>query len=143
MKTAFRTLKSKLEIGPIYHYAERRIKAHIFICFLALLLKITFHKNLCKIDKTFSLNKVLKNIKICKPKNVQLYPLVTKNIHYLSIDHQDGFPMDSASYLMRSASSPVSVRRPAPAFSIAFFEDLAPQIAQVIPFCTTVQAITS
>lgn len=35
----FRDLKSELEIGPVYHYTEKRIRAHIFVCFLALQLK--------------------------------------------------------------------------------------------------------
>jgi len=37
IERVFRKLKSYLEIQPIYHYAERRIEAHIFLCFLALL----------------------------------------------------------------------------------------------------------
>jgi len=72
IESAFRTLKSELEMGPIYHYTERRIRAHIFICFLALLLKITFHKNLLEIDKTLSLNKVLKDIKKIKATQIVL-----------------------------------------------------------------------
>ena len=36
----FRDLKTELEVGPIYHYTEKRIRAHIFVCFLALQLKV-------------------------------------------------------------------------------------------------------
>ena len=72
IEAAFRTLKSELEMGPIYHYTERRIRAHIFICFLALLLKIVFHKNLLEIDKTLSLNNVLKDIKKIKATQIVL-----------------------------------------------------------------------
>jgi len=39
-------LESYLEIQPIYHYAERRIEAHIFLCFLALLLEWELAKRL-------------------------------------------------------------------------------------------------
>jgi len=39
IEKVFRELKSYLEIQPIYHFAERRIEAHIFLCFLALLLE--------------------------------------------------------------------------------------------------------
>ena len=70
VEAAFRTFKSELEMGPIYHYTERRIRAHIFICFLALVLKVIFQKDLLKVNKTLSLNKVLEDIK--KIKAVQI-----------------------------------------------------------------------
>ena len=70
VEAAFRTLKSELEMGPIYHYTERRIRAHIFVCFLALVLKVVFHKNLLAVNRDLSLNKVLEDIK--KIKAVQI-----------------------------------------------------------------------
>src|SRR5512137_950436 len=38
VERAFRTLKTTLELRPIYHRKEQRIRAHILLCFLALLL---------------------------------------------------------------------------------------------------------
>ncbi len=38
IERAFRTLKSSLELRPIYHWTDRRIEAHAFVCFLALLI---------------------------------------------------------------------------------------------------------
>jgi transposase len=38
VENAFRTLKSTLKIHPMYHRIERRIRAHIIINWLALLL---------------------------------------------------------------------------------------------------------
>ncbi|GAB6270581.1 MAG: hypothetical protein STSR0003_04210 [Smithella sp.] len=35
---AFRTLKTTLDLRPVYHRKDERIKAHVFLCFLALLL---------------------------------------------------------------------------------------------------------
>ena len=35
----FRELKSRLEIDPTYHWTARRVKAHVFVCFLALLME--------------------------------------------------------------------------------------------------------
>ncbi|OGF63640.1 MAG: transposase [Candidatus Fischerbacteria bacterium RBG_13_37_8] len=46
IEQAFKELKTTLEIRPIYHWKDRRIKAHIFICFLALLLEFTFYKSM-------------------------------------------------------------------------------------------------
>ena len=38
VERAFRTLKTTLELRPLYHHKDERITAHVFICFLALLL---------------------------------------------------------------------------------------------------------
>jgi transposase len=38
VERAFRTLKSELDIRPVYHRLEDRIRAHVVLCWLALLL---------------------------------------------------------------------------------------------------------
>lgn len=38
VEDAFRTLKSHLELRPVYHRLEERIRAHVLLCWLALLL---------------------------------------------------------------------------------------------------------
>ena len=38
IERGFRTLKSDIEIGPVYHRLPRRIRAHAMVCFLALIL---------------------------------------------------------------------------------------------------------
>ena len=38
VEDAFRTLKQKLELRPVYHRTEERIRAHVLLCWLALLL---------------------------------------------------------------------------------------------------------
>lgn len=38
VEDAFRTLKSRLELRPVYHRLEDRIRAHVLLCWLALLL---------------------------------------------------------------------------------------------------------
>lgn len=58
IEASFRDLKDDLETSPIYHWAERRIIAHIFVSFLSLLLKITFTKKLKQIDKDASYQEV-------------------------------------------------------------------------------------
>ena len=63
---AFKTLKNELSMGPIYHYTEKRIRAHIFVCFLALLLKVTLEKALKKVDKALGYTQVLGDIKKLK-----------------------------------------------------------------------------
>jgi transposase len=39
IERCFRTLKSSLDIRPIYHWVDRRIEAHIFMCVMALQLQ--------------------------------------------------------------------------------------------------------
>ncbi|MBI5613340.1 IS1634 family transposase [Candidatus Gottesmanbacteria bacterium] len=39
IERGFRDLKSLITIQPVFHYTEKRIKAHIFVCFLALIVK--------------------------------------------------------------------------------------------------------
>ena len=38
MERAFRTLKTTLDLRPLYHRKEERIRAHVLLCYLALLL---------------------------------------------------------------------------------------------------------
>ena len=46
VERAFRELKTGLELRPVYHYAERRIRGHIMVCFLALVLEMVMR---CKL----------------------------------------------------------------------------------------------
>ena len=38
VERAFRTLKTTLDLRPLYHRTDDRIRAHVLLCFLALLL---------------------------------------------------------------------------------------------------------
>lgn len=66
IEASFRDLKEDLETSPIYHFAERRIIAHIFVSFLSLLLKITFYKKLKAIDKEASYQEVFDAVREVK-----------------------------------------------------------------------------
>lgn len=39
IERGFRDLKSLITIQPVFHYTEKRIRAHIFVCFLSLIVK--------------------------------------------------------------------------------------------------------
>lgn len=62
-EAGFRALKSDLEMGPIYHYKDRRIRSHIFICFLALILRVMLTKYLKQINQDASYKKVIGELK--------------------------------------------------------------------------------
>lgn len=46
LERCFRTLKSSLELRPMYHWTPERIRAHVFICFIALQLSRLMRKRL-------------------------------------------------------------------------------------------------
>ena len=50
IERAFRTLKSTLELRPMYHWTESRIRAHVFICVMALQIERYMRHRLAKSD---------------------------------------------------------------------------------------------
>jgi len=60
---AFRSLKTELETGPIFHWKEERIKAHVMICFLAFVMRTIFYKKLRAEDPAASYTEVINDLK--------------------------------------------------------------------------------
>lgn len=56
---AFRIAKSKIEIRPMFHFARRRIEAHVCICFVALKVYKELERMLKATDIRMSVDKVL------------------------------------------------------------------------------------
>ena len=50
IENAFKELKSSLDVKPMYHWTEKRIRGHIFICFLALVLELGLKNKLIKVS---------------------------------------------------------------------------------------------
>ena len=46
VERAFRELKSGLDLRPIYHWTERRIRGHVMVCFLALVLEMALRRKI-------------------------------------------------------------------------------------------------
>lgn len=65
IENAFRQLKSELEVRPIYHHKDRRIRAHIMICFLAFCMKVALYKKLKAYFKkeSFSMTVLLRQLR--------------------------------------------------------------------------------
>jgi transposase len=53
VENGFNTLKSTLDIRPMFHWTPDRIRAHVFICFLALQLTVFFNLRLKKTKISF------------------------------------------------------------------------------------------
>lgn len=62
-EAGFRTLKSELDLQPLYHRKRRRIETHVFICFIALICKNVLTKKLRKLDKEASYKKTIVDLK--------------------------------------------------------------------------------
>jgi transposase len=63
IERGWRTLKSSLLLRPVYHWTERRIRAHIFICVLALQLERWMRNRLQMISVSKALQ-ALQQIKV-------------------------------------------------------------------------------
>jgi|Deesub1362A_J573_1020465.scaffolds.fasta_scaffold14089_1 transposase len=46
VERAFRELKSTLDLRPVYHWKDRRVRAHVMVCFLALVLESALQRSL-------------------------------------------------------------------------------------------------
>lgn len=72
VEQGFRDLKSGIETGPIFHWTTKRIRGHVFICFLALLVKIAFEKALEKIDPKAVYSEVIQALKDVKATKIKV-----------------------------------------------------------------------
>jgi transposase len=72
IEQGFRRLKSELELGPMYHWKDRRIRAHTMICFLALIVRTTFYKKLREKYEDASYPKTLRDLKGLCATQIQL-----------------------------------------------------------------------
>lgn len=62
IERSFRSLKSLHELEPVFHHADRRIKAHVFICILAHLLERQMEKKFKKENFTMTAAKALEHL---------------------------------------------------------------------------------
>jgi hypothetical protein len=63
IERGFRTLKSDIEIGPVYHRLPKRIRAHALVCFLALILHRVLRMRLKQANRPESPARLLEQLK--------------------------------------------------------------------------------
>jgi len=71
VEDAFKFLKNAIELRPLYHWKESRVKAHVFICILAYLLRTVIEHELAQAHLPFSylqLKSILAQIKLIQLK---------------------------------------------------------------------------
>jgi transposase len=79
IEKAFRVAKTDLKIRPVYHYAKRRIEAHICIAFVAYKIYKELERQLKELksglspEKAIEIAKTIYGIKATKPKSKELF----------------------------------------------------------------------
>ena len=66
VEDGFRHLKDFIKVAPVYHWKYRRVKAHVFICVLALLLERLLDRKLQEAQIELSARKALEKLKTIK-----------------------------------------------------------------------------
>ncbi len=74
-EAAFRTLKQDLSIRPIYHQLERRVEAHVLVCFLAYAMYRTLQRLGCDRGLQMTARRILSALSMIKSGDVVL-PLI-------------------------------------------------------------------
>ena len=72
IENAFRELKTNLEIRPCYHWTESRVKGHIAMCFLALVIEAAVERMLRQNGLDVSIGEVLEAIEQMKAVRVEV-----------------------------------------------------------------------
>jgi len=62
VEQAFRVLKTPLELRPIYHWTERRVRGHVMVCFLAFVLRQLLRTRLDKLGWQGSFTELLSSL---------------------------------------------------------------------------------
>ena len=62
IESGFRDMKSEIEVGPIYHWTTKRVRAHVFICFLALVLKLGFERKMKDYNPDLDISEVIRSV---------------------------------------------------------------------------------
>ena len=72
VEMAFKNLKSELDLGPLYHWKDRRIKAHVFICFLSLILRNYLYRKIKKLDDKISYSDTIEQLKSLQAMRIEI-----------------------------------------------------------------------
>lgn len=89
IESAFRTLKSTLEIRPMYHWTEKRIRAHVFICVIALQIQRYMRYRLLRSD--LSVERAIQRLQTLKAGTLETPAGSTKYLAALEEKHKEVF----------------------------------------------------
>ncbi|MBC7106877.1 MAG: IS1634 family transposase [Firmicutes bacterium] len=63
VERAFRELKSTLDLRPIYHWQDRRVRGHVMVCFLALVLESALQRRLKEMESPVEYTYLIRDLK--------------------------------------------------------------------------------
>jgi transposase len=89
IERAFRTLKSTLEIRPMYHWTETRIRAHVFICVMALQIQRYMRYRLSESD--LSVERAIQRLQTLKAGELETPAGTAKYLAALEDKHKEVF----------------------------------------------------
>lgn len=72
VERAFRELKSGLDLRPIYHWTEERVRGHIMVCFLSFVLETTLRKKLKETGSEAPYHQILHDLQQLKAVKINL-----------------------------------------------------------------------
>jgi len=72
VERAFREMKSGLDLRPIYHWSDKRVRGHVMVCFLAFLMETIFRKKLAEAGYTGEYEYLIDDLRQLKAVEIQL-----------------------------------------------------------------------
>lgn len=87
IERAFRALKSSLILRPVYHWTQDRIRAHVFLCVLALQIERLMRKRL----QSVSVRKAIDRLRQIKAGELQVGRVTTKTLTRATEEQQNLF----------------------------------------------------
>lgn len=78
VEQAFREMKSGLDLRPVFHWTEPRVRGHIMVCFLAFLLQSTLRRQLEETESKASYTDLIHDLK-----QVRAFGLELDGVKYL------------------------------------------------------------
>lgn len=72
VERAFRELKSTLDLRPVYHWKDRRVRGHVMVCFLALVLESALYRSLRQAGSQVEYMYLIRDLKQLKAVKLEL-----------------------------------------------------------------------
>lgn len=88
LEQGWRTLKSSLKLRPIHHWTERRIRAHIFLCVLALQIEWIMRRRLRQAGESVSVAGALEKLRRIKAGILEIHGMRSTVLTRLTDEHK-------------------------------------------------------